>query len=243
MGEQCYWIQIECIIYLRYWTYAFSIIPLTAKGRVILAAGVFGTARILFQSGIGPTDMLTIVKNNAAYGPNLPPSTAWINLPVGSYVSDNPSIGVSLRLVTWPEIDWFRYCRWHLRTLPSTHMITGPIIVYISTQERPTQSSTLLLSPAFSLKALSKLLSGVQLSVSFSILFPPNTDHMVRCKLARHGRQNPLSSRHGSPRVYNARLLDHRLSLDRDHVSWTHWYRLGHEGHHFDSAMAHRCSR
>lgn len=57
----------------------------------------FGTARILFLSGIGPTDRLNIVKNHVVYRLNLPASTAWINFPVGNYVSDNPSINVSHR--------------------------------------------------------------------------------------------------------------------------------------------------
>lgn len=79
-----------------------GIVPLTSKGRVILSAGVFGTARILFQSGIGPTDMITLVQNNVDYGPNLPPSSQWINLPVGNNVSDNPSINL---VFTHPSVD------------------------------------------------------------------------------------------------------------------------------------------
>ncbi|KAG9000556.1 hypothetical protein FRB94_005345 [Tulasnella sp. JGI-2019a] len=79
-----------------------GIVPLTAKGRVILSAGVFGTSRILFQSGIGPTDMLTLVQNNAQGGPNLPPQAQWINLPVGYNVSDNPSINL---VFTHPSVD------------------------------------------------------------------------------------------------------------------------------------------
>lgn len=71
-----------------------GVVPLTAKGRVILSAGSFGSPRILFQSGIGPTDMITIVQGNAAAAANLPPQAQWINLPVGQGVSDNPSINV-----------------------------------------------------------------------------------------------------------------------------------------------------
>lgn len=62
-------------------------IPVTPKGRVILSAGSFGSPRILFRSGIGPTDMLTVVKNDAVASKNLPPQAQWINLPVGYNVS------------------------------------------------------------------------------------------------------------------------------------------------------------
>ncbi|KAG8929895.1 hypothetical protein FRC02_004902 [Tulasnella sp. 418] len=79
-----------------------GIVPLTTKGRVVLSAGAFGSPRILFQSGIGPSDMINLVKNDATYGPNLPPQASWINLPVGSYVSDNPSINL---VFTHPSVD------------------------------------------------------------------------------------------------------------------------------------------
>ncbi|ETW75429.1 cellobiose dehydrogenase 1 [Heterobasidion irregulare TC 32-1] len=79
-----------------------GIIPLTSNGRVILSAGSYGTARILFQSGIGPSDMLAVVQSNAAAAANLPPSSAFINLPVGMNVSDNPSINL---VFTHPSID------------------------------------------------------------------------------------------------------------------------------------------
>lgn len=73
-----------------------GIIPLTPNGRVILSAGSFGTPRILFQSGIGPTDMLQTVQSNAQAAALMPPESEWIDLPVGMNVSDNPSINVRL---------------------------------------------------------------------------------------------------------------------------------------------------
>jgi len=88
-----------------------GVIPLTSNGRVVLSAGSFGTPRILFRSGIGPSDMISIAQNSADAGPNVPPQDQWINLPVGMNVSickslstihthclfqtqDNPSINV-----------------------------------------------------------------------------------------------------------------------------------------------------
>ena len=70
-------------------------IPLTTNGRVILSGGPFGTSRILFQSGIGPTDQLQIVQSNPTAAAQLPPQNQWINLPVGLNAQDNPSINVS----------------------------------------------------------------------------------------------------------------------------------------------------
>ncbi len=71
-----------------------GIVTLNPKGRVILSAGSFGSARILYRSGIGPTDMISLVQGDATAGPLLPDESDWIDLPVGYNVSDNPSINV-----------------------------------------------------------------------------------------------------------------------------------------------------
>ncbi|CAG7847998.1 Cellobiose dehydrogenase Short=CDH; AltName: Full=Cellobiose-quinone oxidoreductase; Flags: Precursor [Serendipita indica DSM 11827] len=74
---------------------------LTPRGRVILSSGVYGSARLLFLSGIGPSDMLgqAAASNLASL---MPPASQYINLPVGYYVSDNPSINL---VFTHPLVD------------------------------------------------------------------------------------------------------------------------------------------
>ncbi|KAF5354114.1 hypothetical protein D9756_007316 [Leucocoprinus leucothites] len=79
-----------------------GIVPLTSKGRVVLSAGSFGTPRILFRSGIGPTDMISLVQADSSASANLPPQSQWINLPVGENVSDNPSVNL---VFTHPSVD------------------------------------------------------------------------------------------------------------------------------------------
>jgi cellobiose dehydrogenase (acceptor) len=80
-----------------------GIIPLTTNGRVILSAGSFGTPRILFQSGIGPSDMISVVQGNADAASRLPPSSQFINLnQLGYNVQDNPSINL---VFTHPSVD------------------------------------------------------------------------------------------------------------------------------------------
>ena len=60
-----------------------GVIPLTSKGRVVLSTGAYGSPQLLFHSGIGPADMINLVKTNAAAGRSLPPQAQWIDLPVG----------------------------------------------------------------------------------------------------------------------------------------------------------------
>jgi cellobiose dehydrogenase (acceptor) len=79
-----------------------GIYTLTSNGRVILSAGSFGSPRILFQSGIGPTDQIQQVQANVRQASFLPPQSQWINLPVGYNVSDNPSINI---VMSQPTID------------------------------------------------------------------------------------------------------------------------------------------
>ncbi|CUA75125.1 Cellobiose dehydrogenase [Rhizoctonia solani] len=63
-------------------------------GRVILSAGTFGSARLLFQSGIGPADALANVEATPDSVPYLPPKNTYLNLPVGYHIQDNPSISL-----------------------------------------------------------------------------------------------------------------------------------------------------
>ncbi|KDQ11149.1 hypothetical protein BOTBODRAFT_190091 [Botryobasidium botryosum FD-172 SS1] len=71
-------------------------IGLNKGGRVVLAAGTFGSARILIRSGIGPSDQLAIVQNSPGAA-DLPPPSQFLNLPVGYNILDHPSINVVLQ--------------------------------------------------------------------------------------------------------------------------------------------------
>ncbi|KAG9118402.1 hypothetical protein FRC07_007097, partial [Ceratobasidium sp. 392] len=84
-----------------------GVISLTSKGRVILAAGAFGTAKLLFQSGIGPSDMLSIAAANSASAKYMPPSSQYINLLVGMNVKDSPAVNL---IFTHPSVD--NYNNW-----------------------------------------------------------------------------------------------------------------------------------
>ncbi|QRV90517.1 GMC oxidoreductase [Ceratobasidium sp. AG-Ba] len=81
-----------------------GVFTLTKKGRVILAAGVFGTARLLYQSGIGPSDMLSIAAADPPTSKYMPPPSQYIDLPVGMHVTDNPAVRA---VFTHPTIDGY----------------------------------------------------------------------------------------------------------------------------------------
>ncbi|KAI9047352.1 hypothetical protein LZ554_008799 [Drepanopeziza brunnea f. sp. 'monogermtubi'] len=64
-----------------------EIINLNPSGAVILAAGSMSTPRLLFNSGIGPSEQINIVKSSPT-GVTVPESD-WINLPVGVDIKDH----------------------------------------------------------------------------------------------------------------------------------------------------------
>lgn len=70
-------------------TGARQIINVNAGGNVILASGTMSTPRILYNSGIGPTDQITTVAEGCT-GVSLPAQADWINLPVGKNLRDHP---------------------------------------------------------------------------------------------------------------------------------------------------------
>lgn len=70
-------------------TGARQIINLKTGGSVILASGALSTPRILINSGIGPADQISIVKNSCT-GVTLPAEADHINLPVGQNLKDHP---------------------------------------------------------------------------------------------------------------------------------------------------------
>ncbi|KAI0130528.1 hypothetical protein BJ170DRAFT_620401 [Xylariales sp. AK1849] len=63
-----------------------------STGKVILSSGALSTPRVLFYSGIGPTEQIEAVPSDVT----LPDSSEWIDLPVGQGVKDHPIITVTL---------------------------------------------------------------------------------------------------------------------------------------------------
>lgn len=65
-----------------------QITNLKPDGSVVLAAGVMSTPRILFDSGIGPAEQISILQSGTTRV-TLPPEADWIDLPVGANVQDH----------------------------------------------------------------------------------------------------------------------------------------------------------
>ncbi|KAH4900828.1 hypothetical protein HBI80_150360 [Parastagonospora nodorum] len=75
-------------------------------GRVVLSAGTMGTPKILFRSGIGPTDQLQIVQNSATDGATMISSDQWITLPVGYNLDDH--VGTDIQ-IAHPSIVFYNF--------------------------------------------------------------------------------------------------------------------------------------
>ncbi|KAF2710705.1 carbohydrate-binding module family 1 protein [Pleomassaria siparia CBS 279.74] len=78
------------------------IINVNAGGKVILAAGAMSSPRILFRSGIGPTDQINTVKSGST-AITLPDESEWINSPVG-FVRDHTNLGVTFTVKNGMQI-------------------------------------------------------------------------------------------------------------------------------------------
>lgn len=88
-----------------------GIVHLNPGGRVILSSGAFGTSKVLFRSGIGPKDQLTIVKNSAADGATFIKESSWINLPVGQNLNDHVNTEI---VIKHPNISFYDfYAAWN----------------------------------------------------------------------------------------------------------------------------------
>lgn len=72
-------------------------------GRVILAAGTFGTPKLLSRSGIGPTDMLQ-QDQQSPDGPTFIKSSDWIDLPVGYNLADHLNTDY---VISHPNISYY----------------------------------------------------------------------------------------------------------------------------------------
>jgi cellobiose dehydrogenase (acceptor) len=79
-------------------------VPLTPiTGRVIVSAGAFGTPKLLFRSGIGPTDQLQVVQTSTD-GPTMINSSYWINTPVGYNLDDHLNTDT---VISHPNITYY----------------------------------------------------------------------------------------------------------------------------------------
>ena len=72
-------------------------------GRVVIAAGTFGTAKLLFRSGIGPKDQLDIVASSADAG-LMANSSDWIDLPVGYGLNDHLNTDT---VISHPNVSYY----------------------------------------------------------------------------------------------------------------------------------------
>lgn len=85
-------------------TNATETILLAPGGKVILSAGALHSPRILFNSGIGPRAQIATAQGS---GIAVPPTSEWIDLPVGKSLMDHPIFSIVIRTNngTFNELD------------------------------------------------------------------------------------------------------------------------------------------
>ncbi|KAI1421789.1 cellobiose dehydrogenase [Xylaria sp. FL1777] len=108
-------IEIECSPNSNGHSGVVSVTPGT--GRVVLSAGAFGSAKLLFRSGIGPTDQLNIVRNSTD-GPTMISPDSWINLPVGYNLDDH--VGTDIEVAHPSVVFYDFYGAWDKPILSDT---------------------------------------------------------------------------------------------------------------------------
>lgn len=89
-------------------------IKLATGGNVILAAGAFGSPKVLFRSGIGPQDQLEIVKK--AEADKMVDEADWINLPVGENLDDHANTEI---VITHPNVEFYDFYEAYDNPIPS----------------------------------------------------------------------------------------------------------------------------
>ncbi|KEQ77451.1 FAD/NAD(P)-binding domain-containing protein, partial [Aureobasidium namibiae CBS 147.97] len=75
-----------------------------ANKAVVLAAGAFGTPKVLMRSGIGPKDQLETVRN--AEGSKMINEDQWIDLPVGYNLMDNINTDI---VISQPDVVYYDF--------------------------------------------------------------------------------------------------------------------------------------
>ncbi|KAK5651942.1 hypothetical protein OQA88_11484 [Cercophora sp. LCS_1] len=117
-----------------------GIVNVTPKtGRVVLAAGSFGSAKLLWRSGIGSVDQLNIVKNSTD-GPTMVDQAQWINLPVGYNLNDH--VGTDIEIAHPSVVFYDYYGAWKTPILDDKE-------VYLSNRTGPLAQAAPNIGPIF----------------------------------------------------------------------------------------------
>ncbi|KAK4239955.1 cellobiose dehydrogenase [Achaetomium macrosporum] len=100
-GSQVSGVELECLTNGGF----TGTVKLNPKGGVIFSAGAFGSAKLLFRSGVGPEDQLQIVANSKD-GATFTPKSDWIKLPVGKNLIDHLNTDV---IITHPDVVFYDF--------------------------------------------------------------------------------------------------------------------------------------